>query len=273
MKILIIEDEANIAQIIKLYLEQANFTTLIASDGAAGLEMHAREHPDLVILDLMLPALDGMEVCRRIRAWANTPILMLTARQSEEDRIAGLELGADDYLVKPFSPREVVSRVKAILRRASAPVQLSTADSANTTASEITGFAAAALAAFPDTHTGNASFRVESASRGKIDAEELHYGNLRITIPARRVEVSGQSVTLTAKEFDVLVTLASAPDRVFTRETLLDKIWGYTFLGDGRTVDVHIGTLRKKLEAAGDPAYSSPIKTVWGVGYKFAPEE
>src|SRR5712691_4078579 len=119
MKILIIEDEANIAQIIKLYLEQANFTTLVASDGAAGLEMHAREHPDLVILDLMLPALDGMEVCRRIRAWANTPILMLTARQSEDDRIAGLELGADDYLVKPFSPREVVSRVKAILRRAS----------------------------------------------------------------------------------------------------------------------------------------------------------
>src|SRR5947208_9676291 len=117
MKILMIEDEANIVQLIRLYLEQANFATLIASDGAAGLELHAREHPDLVILDLMLPALDGMEVCRRIRAWANTPILMLTARQSEEDRIEGLELGADDYLVKPFSPREVVSRVKAILRR------------------------------------------------------------------------------------------------------------------------------------------------------------
>src|SRR5579862_5325421 len=117
MKILIIEDEANIAQVLRLYLEQSNYTVLVASDGVAGLELHAREHPDLVILDLMLPALDGMEVCRRIRAWANTPILMLTARQSEEDRIAGLELGADDYLVKPFSPREVVSRVKAILRR------------------------------------------------------------------------------------------------------------------------------------------------------------
>src|SRR5437764_14015873 len=117
MKILIIEDEANIVQLIRLYLEQAGFTVLAASDGAAGLELHAREHPDLVILDLMLPALDGMEVCRRIRAWASTPILMLTARQGEEDRIAGLELGADDYLIKPFSPREVVSRVKAILRR------------------------------------------------------------------------------------------------------------------------------------------------------------
>src|SRR5947209_5290518 len=117
MKILVIEDEANIAQILRLYLEQAGYTVLTASDGVAGIELHAREHPDLVILDLMLPALDGMEVCRRIRAWANTPILMLTARQGEEDRIAGLELGADDYLVKPFSPREVVSRVKAILRR------------------------------------------------------------------------------------------------------------------------------------------------------------
>jgi len=268
MKILIIEDEANIAQIIKLYLEQANFTTLIASDGAAGLEMHAREHPDLVILDLMLPALDGMEVCRRIRAWANTPILMLTARQSEDDRIAGLELGADDYLVKPFSPREVVSRVKAILRRASAPGQLVTTDAPGSSVSENAGFASP-----PDTHTGHTSFRVEAGNRGKIDAEELRYGKLRIAIPARRVEVNGRSVTLTAKEFDVLVTLASAPDRVFTREALLDKIWGYTFLGDGRTVDVHIGTLRKKLEATGDPTYSSPIKTVWGVGYKFAPEE
>src|SRR5438128_3574488 len=117
MKILIIEDEINIARVIQLYLEQANYTVLTATDGVAGLELHAREHPDLVILDLMLPALDGMEVCRRIRAWANTPILMLTARQSEEDRIAGLELGADDYLAKPFSPREAVSRVKAILRR------------------------------------------------------------------------------------------------------------------------------------------------------------
>src|SRR5437763_13575940 len=117
MKILIIEDEANIVQLIRLYLEQAGFTVLAASDGVAGLELHAREHPDLVILDLMLPAMDGMEVCRRIRSWASTPILMLTARQGEEDRIAGLELGADDYLVKPFSPRELVSRVKAILRR------------------------------------------------------------------------------------------------------------------------------------------------------------
>src|SRR2546430_14745296 len=125
-KILIIEDEATIAQLIRLYLEQANYQVLTAGDGVAGLELHARERPDLVILDLMLPVMDGMEVCRRIRAWANTPILMLTARQGEEDRIAGLDLGADDYLVKPFSPREVVSRVKAILRRTAQNMTITT---------------------------------------------------------------------------------------------------------------------------------------------------
>jgi len=239
MKILVIEDELNIARVIQLYLEQANYTVLVARDGVAGLELHAREHPDLVILDLMLPALDGMEVCRRIRAWANTPILMLTARQGEEDRIAGLDMGADDYLVKPFSPREVVSRVKAILRR--------TAQNMTTT-----------------TETKSAE------TEGKAKHEELRFAGLTIDVPARRIEVEGQRVTLTAKEFDLLVTLASAPDRVFSREALLNAVWGYTYLGDGRTVDVHIGTLRKKLEAVeGVPHY---IKTVWGVGYKFDPE-
>src|SRR2546423_15536354 len=168
MKILIIEDEANIAQVLRLYLEQANYTVLVASDGVAGLELHAREHPDLVILDLMLPALDGMEVCRRIRAWANTPILMLTARQGEEDRIAGLGLGADDYLVKPFSPREVVSRVKAILRR---------------TAGENAG---------------------SNAPHVASNEEVRHFDKLTIHIPERRVEVNGQRETLTAKEFNLL---------------------------------------------------------------------
>jgi len=237
MKILVIEDEANIIQVMRLYLEQAGYTVLSASDGVAGLELHAREHPDLVILDLMLPALDGMEVCRRIRAWANTPILMVTARQGEEDRVSGLELGADDYLVKPFSPRELVSRVRAILRRTT------------TTSSK-----------------EQESITEEHTSK---KGEELHFGSLIINIPARRVIIVGQQVTLTVKEFDLLVTLASAPDRVFTREALLNQVWGYTYLGDGRTVDVHIGTLRKKLEAIQDaPHY---IQTVWGVGYKFVP--
>src|SRR6266700_857593 len=238
MKILIIEDDANIAQLIRLYLEQANFTVLTASDGVAGLELHAREQPDLVILDLMLPALDGMEVCRRIRAWANTPILMLTARQGEEDRIAGLEVGADDYLVKPFSPRELVSRVKAILRRSM-------------------------------TIREQPEHGREEASHALAAHEELRYGGLLVNIPARRVTVNGHPVALTVKEFDLLVTLSQAPDRVFTREALLNQVWGYTYLGDGRTVDVHIGTLRKKLEASADVPHR--IQTVWGVGYKFVP--
>jgi len=237
MKILIIEDEANIAQVLRLYLEQAGYSVLTAGDGVAGLELHAREHPDLIILDLMLPALDGIEVCRRIRSWANTPILMLTARQGEEDRIAGLDMGADDYLVKPFSPREVVSRVKAILRRSTNALPT------------------------PSGQTDEA----------EDPREHLRFEKLYINIPARRVEAAGQDISLTAKEFDLLVTLASAPDRVFTREALLNQVWGYSYLGDGRTVDVHVGTLRKKLEAANDgPHY---IHTVWGVGYKFVPEK
>ena len=237
MKILIIEDEANIVQLIRLYLEQAGFTVVSASDGVSGLELHAREHPDLVILDLMLPTLDGMEVCRRIRAWASTPILMLTARSGEDDRIAGLELGADDYLVKPFSPREVVSRVKAILRRSGGE---------------------------------QASARASENKEAKND-EVRRFDKLTIYLPERRVEANGQRVTLTAKEFDLLVMLTSAPERVFTREALLNQVWGYTYVGDGRTVDVHIGTLRKKIEAVKDaPHY---IKTVWGVGYKFTLEE
>jgi DNA-binding response OmpR family regulator len=265
MKILVIEDEANIAQILRLYLEQSGYAVLTASDGVAGLELHAREHPDLVILDLMLPALDGMEVCRRIRAWANTPILMLTARQGEEDRIAGLELGADDYLVKPFSPREVVSRVKAILRRSHSSV--SAEARANKNEME------PALVAGARSDTDSALQAQGVATRPGYDKtadEELDFDGLHIHIPARRVEVNGQKVILTAKEFDLLVTLARSPDRVFTRESLLDQVWGYTYLGDGRTVDVHVGTLRKKIEAVpGAPHY---IKTVWGVGYKFEPE-
>jgi len=271
MKILIIEDEANITQLIRLYLERAGYTVITASDGVAGLELHARERPDLVILDLMLPVMDGMEVCRRIRAWADTPILMLTARQGEEDRIAGLELGADDYLVKPFSPREVVSRVKAILRRSSRSGTLH-AQEVDALAEAVgvhraNGFSFKGNQLIASDETGT-----DKGKAGNI-VEELRYGGLRINIPARRVEVNGHLVTLTAKEFNLLVTLAAAPSRVFTRETLLEQIWGYSFLGDGRTVDVHIGTLRKKLETAGGTDTLHHIKTVWGLGYKFDPEE
>lgn len=230
--ILVIEDEASIARLVRLYLQGAGFRVLTATDGATGLALHDRELPDLVVLDLMLPGLDGWEVCRRIRAHARTPILMLTARRTEEDRIEGFELGADDYVTKPFSPRELVSRVRAILRRVT-----------------------------PATSG--------AAGGGTVDIpqERLAFEGLLIVPAARLVEVDGRAVELTAKEFDLLVTLARTPDRVFTRETLLSRVWGFDYLGDSRTVDVHIGTLRKKVER--DPAHPRFIKTIWRVGYKF----
>ena len=231
-KILIIEDEDGIVHLINLYLKNEGFTVVVAKDGADGLAMHAREHPDLVILDIMLPAIDGFEVCKRIRAWSKTPILMLTARSSEEDRITGLDLGADDYLVKPFSPRELVSRVRAILRRSSpsdAPIPAN-----------------------------------EQATAAKN--EVLRFPGLTIDLPARRVEVNGVEIALTPTEFDLLALLAKSPDRVFTREILMNKVWGYDYLGDGHTIDVHMSALRKKIELAPGQRY---IKTVWRVGYRF----
>ena len=229
-KILVIEDEEGIIHLLNLYLRDAGYTVVVARDGADGLELHAREHPDLVILDIMLPALDGFEVCRRIRTWSKTPILMLTARGDEDDRIQGLELGADDYLVKPFSPRELVSRVRAILRR-----------------------------------VGSGQ---ESGSQSQATQEKsaFSFPGLSVDIPSRRVEVKGVEVMVTPTEFDILALLAQSPGRVFTREVLMNKIWGYDYYGDGHIVDVHISALRKKIEANSDYRY---IKTVWRVGYKF----
>jgi two-component system, OmpR family, response regulator ResD len=224
--ILIIEDEANIVDLVRLYVEEAGFTLVAAGDGQAGLTAYAQIAPDLIILDLMLPGMNGYEVCKRIRAHGHTPILMLTARRTEDDRVMGLDLGADDYLTKPFSPRELVSRVRAILRRT-------------------------------------------SLQSSELEPARLEYPGLTIIPAARRVEVDGRAVELTAKEFDVLLTLARAPDQVMARETLLSKVWGFDYLGDSRTVDVHIGTLRKKVER--DPAHPRFIKTVWTVGYKFDP--
>jgi two-component system response regulator ResD len=224
--ILVIEDESTIIQLIRLYCEDAGFTIVAAENGIVGLETHARIKPDLVVLDVMLPGLDGYEVCQRIRAVAPTPIIMLTARRAEDDRIHGLDLGADDYVTKPFSPRELISRMRAVLRR-TAPGP-------------------------------------ESAIPQRIEFPGL------VMLPAaHRVEVDGKNVELTAKEFDLLLTLARAPDQVFSRETLLSKVWGFDYLGDSRTVDVHVGTLRKKLER--DPAHPRYVKTVWSVGYKLDP--
>jgi len=231
-KILIIEDEDGIIHLLNLYLKDAGYEIVVAKDGADGLAMHAREHPDLVLLDIMLPALDGFEVCRRIRAWSKTPILMLTARGDEDDRISGLDIGADDYIVKPFSPRELVSRVRAILRRVSAPAE------------------------------GQQAGEKEGANGKSI----LRFPSLTVDLLARRVEVNHVEVMLTPTEFDILALLAGSPDRVYTREVLMNKIWGYDYYGDGHIIDVHISALRKKIEANSIYRY---IKTVWRVGYKF----
>jgi two-component system response regulator ResD len=233
-KILVIEDEEGIIHLLNLYLRDAGYAVVAARDGADGLEMHARERPDLVILDIMLPALDGFEVCRRIRSWSKTPILMLTARGDEDDRIQGLELGADDYLVKPFSPRELVSRVRAILRRMN----------------------------------GQEGGQEQRGQENQPPQERslFSFPGLSVDILSRRVEVIGREIMVTPTEFDILALMAQAPGRVFTREILMNKIWGYDYYGDGHIIDVHISALRKKIEASGEYRY---IKTVWRVGYKF----
>jgi Response regulators consisting of a CheY-like receiver domain and a winged-helix DNA-binding domain len=237
-KILVIEDEDGIVHLINLYLRDAGYQVLVAKDGADGLALHGREHPDLIILDIMLPTIDGFEVCRRIRAWSDTPILMLTARGDEDDRLQGFELGADDYLVKPFSPRELVSRVRAILRRG-----------------------AREGGSQGQNHGGN-----YAVSEHSDKAEVLRFPALTIDLLARRVEVQGHEIALTPTEFDLLALLAQAPDRVFTREVLMNRVWGYDYLGDGHTIDVHISALRKKIETNAEQRY---IKTVWRVGYRF----
>ena len=231
-KILVIEDEEGIIHLLNLYLKDAGYDVVVAKDGADGLALHARTHPDLVILDIMLPALDGFEVCRRIRSWSKTPILMLTARGDEEDRIQGLDLGADDYLVKPFSPRELVSRVRAILRRV-------------------------------DNQAGG---QLSNESQTSTSRSVLQFPDLTIDLLARRVEINNSEVTLTPTEFDLLALMAQSPDRVYTREILMNKIWGYDYYGDGHIIDVHISALRKKIEVNSEYRY---IKTVWRVGYKF----
>jgi len=235
-KILLIEDEEGIIHLLNLYLKDAGYDVIVAKDGADGLALHARTRPDLVILDIMLPALDGFEVCRRIRAWSKTPIMMLTARGDENDRILGLDLGADDYLVKPFSPRELVSRVRAILRRVE-------------------------------------NQEVGGATSGDSQSAEtrslLRFPSLTIDLLAHRVEANNAGVTLTPTEFDLLALMAQSPDRVYTREMLMNKIWGYDYYGDGHIIDVHISALRKKIEANSEYRY---IKTVWSVGYKFEVE-
>ncbi len=226
--ILIVEDEPSIAEVVGLYLSRAGFEVRTAGNGLAALDEVERAEPDLIILDLMLPGADGYEVTRRVRARSDTPIIMLTARKSEVDRIAGLEMGADDYVVKPFSAQELVSRVRAVLRRTGSPAA----------------------------HAGSSE-------------ERLEYGDLVIDPVSRRVTVAGSERSLTAREFDLLVTLARRPQAVFNRDKLLELAWGSADYIDPSTVTVHVRRVRAKIEA--DPSHPRHITTVWGVGYRFEP--
>lgn len=232
-RILVVDDEPTIVEVVELYLSREGYEVVTAADGEAALAAITQQRPDLVVLDLMLPRLSGLEVCRQIQASGALPIIMLTARGEETDRVVGLELGADDYVTKPFSPRELVARVKAVLRRSQAT-------------------AAAGSAAPRD----QATLPVVA-------------GPLRIDPAAHSVTLAGKPLMLTAREFDLLLFLARHPGQVFTREQLLDQVWGYTFASDASTVTVHIRRLREKLEH--DPTNPSFLHTVWGVGYKFEP--
>ena len=224
--VLIVEDEASIAEVLALYLKRADFRTSHAADGTAARAILEKSMPDLIVLDIMLPGMDGFTLTRWIRERSNVPIIMLTARREELDRISGLEMGADDYVVKPFSPQEVVSRVRAVLRRGGA--------------------------------TENPEWR-----------RSVTFGDLTVDPVTRTVTKSGQEITLTAREFDMLHFMVRHPRQVFTRDQLLENVWGAAEYIDPGTVTVHVRRLREKIEA--DPAMPSRLVTVWGVGYKFEP--
>ena len=220
--VLIVEDDRNIADLLRLYLEKEGYTVVIAPDGMRGVEQFRTVHPSLVLLDVMLPGLDGWGVCRAIRAESQTPIIMLTAKSETEDKVNGLKQGADDYITKPFEMKEVLARIEAVLRRSG------------------------------------------------IDPEKsrrrLEFDKLIIDMDAFELTVDGKKVPTPPKEMELLYHLASTPNRVYTRNQLLDEVWGFDYFGDTRTVDVHIKRLREKLEGVSD---QWDLKTVWSVGYKF----
>jgi DNA-binding response OmpR family regulator len=226
-RILVVEDDPTVSEVVTRYLEREGFVVEVAFDGAVALERALADPPELVVLDLMIPSLDGFEVCRRLRATAPVPVIMLTARGEEADRIVGLELGADDYVSKPFSPRELTARIKAVLRRASGSV--------------------AASGAGPTV---------------------LRTGTLEVDTVAHEARRDGELVSLTSREFDLLVHLMRHPRRAFRREELLDQVWGFAY-GDTSTVTVHVRRLREKVEV--DAAHPRHVCTVWGVGYRFEP--
>jgi DNA-binding response OmpR family regulator len=228
--VLVVDDDVNVADVVARYLERDGYEVEVVSDGRDAIARVSQRLPDLVVLDLMLPGLDGFEVYRRLRLIAPIPVIMLTARTREDDRIAGLDLGADDYLTKPFSPRELAARVRAVLRRAQGALPN--------------------LVGSPDTLP-----------------KRLQAARLDVDIAARQVWVADTAVTLTAREFELLVFLMRHPDVAFHRQELLEQVWGWTY-GDAATVTVHVRRIREKIER--DPSNPELIATVWGVGYRFA---
>ncbi|WP_294799124.1 response regulator transcription factor [uncultured Eubacterium sp.] len=224
-KILVVDDDLNICELLKLYLENEGYVVFTANDGQEAVDMFQNKTPDLVLLDIMLPKKDGWQVCREIRKTSSAPIIMLTAKGETFDKVLGLELGADDYVVKPFDAKEVMARVKAVLRR-------TTGDSEST----------------------------------ETEKKVVIYDNLEINIQNYEMKVKGVPVDTPPKELELIYHFASNPNRVYTRDQLLDEVWGFDYYGDSRTVDVHVKRLREKLEGVSDKWC---LKTVWGVGYKF----
>ncbi len=222
-KILIVDDDENICELLRLYLEKDGFNTVIATDGQEAVRLATTQSPSLILLDIMLPRLDGWQVCREIRKTLDTPIIMLTAKGETFDKILGLELGADDYISKPFDTKEVIARIKAVLRRSSDNSRLSA-------------------------------------------IKEVCFDKLSINLTNYELTVDGVTIDTPPKELELIYHLASNPNRVYTRDQLLDEVWGFDYYGDSRTVDVHVKRLREKLENV-SPNWS--LKTVWGVGYKF----
>jgi len=222
-KILVVDDDVNICELLRLYIERDDYQVVIANDGEQAVELFNREQPDLVLLDIMLPKMDGWQVCKEIRKTSNRPIIMLTAKGELFDKILGLELGADDYIIKPFEAKEVIARIHAVLRR-----------------------------------TGT--------NEEKEKVKEINWDKLSINLTNYELRVDGKYIDTPPKEMELLYYLASNPNKVFTRDQLLNKVWGFDYYGDSRTVDVHIKRLREKINGVSD---QWSLKTVWGVGYKF----
>ncbi len=225
-KILVVDDETNICELLKLYLEKEGYEVYTANNGSDAVNIFKEVEPDLTLLDIMLPVLDGWQVCREIRKFSDKPVIMLTAKAETFDKVLGFELGADDYVVKPFDTKEVMARVKAVLRR--------------------------------------------SGAGAKNDVKEVKYDKLTINLTNYELTVDGKKIDTPPKELELLYHLASNPNRVYTRDQLLDEVWGFDYYGDSRTVDVHVKRLRAKLEGVSD---KWELKTVWSVGYKFATNE